>query len=83
MSQPRKLARVAILKRNHDPIGGESGQSLQRIGGKARLSLFSVGDYRRAGGFKALHGIQHRIVVGSVECFCWNISCGMTRDRTK
>jgi hypothetical protein len=72
--QPRQLARVPVLKWNHDTIGRQIGEAIERVGGKARFGLLAVADDQGTGLFKAADRVSQRGLGDLLESFGRNVT---------
>src|ERR1700722_17981371 len=65
---------------NRDSTGGEVLKARQRIGGKTRLRLFSIGDDRRAGLVEACDRVAESRLLGRLELVSGSFSCRVSLD---
>ena len=63
----RQLARMAVLERDDDPVGGDVVEPVQRICGKARLCLLAIGNNGRAGFLKSSDRVAERLKIDGVQ----------------
>jgi hypothetical protein len=65
--QPGKLPRMAIVEGDHDTVGRESFEALDRVGHEARFPLLTIGDHGRAGRLEPLDRLSYGGRAESIE----------------